>query len=446
MPVSAIIGAQFGDEAKGKVTDYLCARADISVRYQGGPNAGHSVQPGEQMVVLHQLSAGILRSGCVAVSGPGMVISPPSLLDELEGLRRQGELRGELRVSERAHVVLPLHRAQDGWEEKVRGVHATGTTLRGIGPAYMDRVGRWGIRMADLSRPEIIKQKLELLYAAKKHLRDEVPDLPSIDTLTEELRQQGLALKPYLANTEPYLWGAARSGKRIILEGAQSALLDVDFGTYPFVTSSHPTAAGALVGSGLPPQELDDVVGVAKAYSTRVGSGPFPTELEGAAADRLREMGGERGATTGRPRRCGWMDLVLLRYAARLNGFTSLAITKVDVLGGEPEVPVCVGYELPNGERSDEYPPVLAEDLEAVSPVWRTFPGWGEFTPKLRARLAEQGWRALPTELKRYLAFIGGETGAPVTVVSYGPRRDETVEVPPNAFETAAGISEWHPN
>ncbi len=416
------------------------------MRYQGGPNAGHSVQPADKTVVLHQISCGILRSGCLAISGPGMVISPAELLEEVRALKAAGEFRGQLLVSQRAHVILPLHRAQDAWEEGVRGARATGTTRKGIGPAYMDRVGRWGLRVVDLSHPQILREKLELLYAAKKHLREQVADLPPLETTLAELQAQGEALQPFVAATEPLLWNAAREGKRILLEGAQSALLDIDFGTYPFVTSSHPTAAGALVGSGLPPQELDEVIGIAKAYSTRVGGGPYPTELLGPHGDELRERGGERGATTGRPRRVGWMDLVLLRYAARLNGFTSLAITKVDILGGEPEVPVCVSYELPNGEKSEDYPPVLAEDLAEVRPVWRTFPGWGEFTPRLRRRLAEEGWRALPRELKRYLAFLADEVGAPVTLVSYGPRRDDTLEVPPGALTPSSTVEEWKPS
>jgi adenylosuccinate synthase len=443
--VTAVIGGQFGDEGKGKVIDYLAGRAEFVVRYQGGPNAGHTVIPHEKPVIMHQVATGILRDGCTAISGPGMVISPRDLLSEVQSLKEAGELRGRLVISERAHVILPLHRAQDAWEEEVRGARATGTTLRGIGPAYMDRVGRFGVRMIDLAHPQLVREKLDFLYAEKQHMEGSLKGLPPKEELAAELDADGKALAPYLASTEPILWQAAREDRNILLEGAQSALLDVDFGTYPFVTSSHPTAAGALVGSGLPPQELDEVVGIVKAYCTRVGGGPFPTELHGPEGDRLREMGGERGSTTGRPRRCGWMDLVLLRYAARLNGFTSLAVTKVDVLGGEAEVPVCVGYELEGGLTADDYPPVLAQDLEEVSPVWRTFPGWPEFTPQLCERVREHGWRALPKELKRYLAFLGEEVGAPVTLVSYGPRRADTLEIPPGAAEKLATVTAWQP-
>lgn len=445
MPVTAVIGAQFGDEGKGKVLDYLTANADFVVRYQGGPNAGHTVVPHEKPVVMHQLPTGILREGCTAISGPGMVLSPRDLLNEIQQLKSQGEYRGRLLISERAHIILPLHRMQDAWEEEVRGALRTGTTGRGIGPAYMDRVGRFGLRMADLQRPELLHQKLELLYTAKKHMTGSTQELPPKEELASQLVEEGKALAPYLSSTEPILWEAARQGQHILLEGAQSALLDIDYGTYPFVTSSHPTAAGALVGSGLPPQELDSVIGIVKAYSTRVGSGPFPTEALGPEGERLRERGAERGATTGRPRRCGWFDLVLTRYAARLNGFTSLAMTKVDILGGEAEVPICLGYDLPNGEQAEDYPPVLAEDLERVTPRWRTFPGWAEFTPNLMRRLHEEGWRALPRELKRYIAFVGEEVGAPVTLVSYGPRREDTVEIPVGGLESAAALEEWRP-
>ena len=413
------------------------------MRYQGGPNAGHSVMPGDSLLVLHQLPCGVLRSGCVGIDGPGMVLSPSDLLEEIESLKKAGEFRGSLYISERAHVILPLHKAQDRWEEALRGDRATGTTLRGIGPAYMDRAGRWGLRIADLARPELVREKLDFLYRAKSHLTEGTSDLPGRDELAAELSRLGETLRPYVRATEPILWQAIREGKNVLLEGAQSALLDVDYGTYPFVTSSHPTAAGALVGSGIPPQELDEVMGISKAYSTRVGGGPFPTELKGPEGDRLRERGGERGATTGRSRRVGWLDLVLLRYAARLNGFTSLAVTKVDILGGEPEVPVCVSYTLPDGKSVEDYPPVLSDDLEKVSPVYETLPGWEEFTPRLKTRLAKEGWRALPRELKAYLGFVSDAVGVPVTLVSYGPRRSETVEIPLGALAGKRTIAEW---
>jgi len=439
-----VIGAQFGDEAKGKVVDYLAGRADYTVRYQGGPNAGHTVKPDDRTLVLHQVPCGILHEGCVAIAGPGMVISPGDLLAELDSLKRENLLRGTFWVSERAHVILPLHRAQDSWEERLRGERATGTTLRGIGPAYMDRVGRFGLRMAELVRPTLLEQKLSLLYSAKRHLLSEIPDLPPRDQLQRELEEVGRNLASYIRATEPILWKAAREGRAILLEGAQSALLDVDFGTYPFVTSSHPTAAGALVGSGLPPQELDEVIGVSKAYATRVGAGPFPTELSGSEGDELRDRGAERGATTGRPRRVGWLDLVLLRYACALNGFTALALTKVDVLGGLDRIHVAVGYEGESSrEEGDEYPPVLAEDLAAVRPRYRHLKGWPEFGPALRAKLKSEGWTALPRELLEFVRFVSLSLQVPVRLVGYGPGREEMVEIPPGFSTPGRGISPW---
>jgi adenylosuccinate synthase len=425
--VTAVVGAQFGDEAKGKITDYLAARAKYVVRSGGGPNAGHSIHLPEGSVVLHQLSVGVLRKGTVGISGPGMVLNPMSLEEELRDLEARHLLRGELMISERAHVVLPLHAREDAWEEQLRGKASPGgglgTTGRGIGPAYADRYGRWGIRFADLVRPKLLAERLALLYAAKAH----VPDLPPQADLLTALSEVGGRLAPYVRATEPILWDALANRESILIEGAQSALLDVDFGTYPYVTSSHPTSAGALVGSGVPPQELDEVVGVAKAYSTRVGAGPFPTEASNEVAEYLRERGGERGATTGRPRRCGWLDMVLLRYAARLNGFTSLAITKVDVLGGLEEVPVAVAYSTPSGQRLTDYPPAVAEELEQVTPEFRTFPGWPEFTHRLKERIQREGVHALPSELRKFLAFLTEETGVPVEWVGFGPGREETV-------------------
>ncbi len=294
------------------------------------------------MVVLHLLACGVLRHGVTGVSGPGMVINPFQVLEEIRDLERRKLLRGDVVISDRAHVLLPLHEVEDAWEDDLRNrtdPKATlGTTRRGVGPAYEDRYGRWGIRMGDLSRPAGVKEALTLLYARKAHL----PNLPPIDDLAARLAEVGGQLAPFIRSTETMLWDALARGENVLIEGAQSALLDIDFGTYPFVTSSHPTSAGALMGSGIPPTELDSVVGVSKVYCTRVGAGPFPTEESGPRGEYLQRVGGERGATTGRARRCGWLDLVLLRYAARLNGFTSLALSKVDVLGGMESVPVCV--------------------------------------------------------------------------------------------------------
>lgn len=427
MSVTVVVGAQFGDEAKGKITDFLAADAKYVVRTGGGPNAGHSIHLPEASVVLHQLACGVLRKNVIGVSGPGMVINPFKLEEEILDLEQHKLLKGEVVVSERAHVLLPIHAIEDAWEESVRKQAfpdgAFDTTKLGIGPAYADRYGRWGLRMADLSRPALLRRRLDLLYASKGHLTG----LPAKAELVDSLTQVGGRLAPYIRATEPMLWDAAARGDKILLEGAQSALLDVDFGTYPYVTSSHPTAAGALMGSGLPPQELDEVVGVTKAYATRVGAGPFPTEVGGEMGEYLRRVGGERGATTGRPRRCGWLDLVLLRYAARLNGFSSLAVTKIDVLGGLDKVPVCVEYKLPSGERLTNYPPSVAEDLAQVTPVYTDFPGWPEFGHRLRDRLQREGASAIPPPVREFLEFLTRETRIPVEWVSFGSQRADTI-------------------
>jgi adenylosuccinate synthase len=428
--VRVVVGAQFGDEAKGKITDELAADARYVVRTGGGPNAGHTVHLPEGQVVLHQLSCGVLRHTTCGVSGPGMVVQPIALDEELRELERRGLLRGEFVLSDRAHAVLPLHEIEDVWEDDLRArrdpAAALGTTRRGIGPAYADRAGRWGIRVADLLRPTALRERLELLYSSKAG----IPNLPPIDDVAAKLAEAGGRLAPYVRSTEPMLWEALARGESVLLEGANSALLDIDFGTYPFVTSSHPTSAGALVGSGLPPAEVEEVIGVAKAYTTRVGAGPFPTEDSGEAGEFLRRVGGERGATTGRPRRCGWLDLVLLRYAARLNGFTSFAITKVDVLGGLEEVPVCTRYVMPDGTTVRDVLPVYADDLARATPVYEKLPGWPEFHERAKERLRREGARALPSPLRQFLDRIAVETGVAVGWVGYGPSRGETVRVP----------------
>jgi adenylosuccinate synthase len=443
--VRVVLGAQFGDEAKGKISDFMAASARYVVRSGGGPNTGHTIVLPEGPVVLHQLACGVLRHGVTAISGPGMVIQPFKLEEEMQGLERRGLLRGEIVLSDRAHVILPLHEIEDVWEDELRGRHRPGATLgttrSGIGPAYADRAGRFGIRMTELSRPAVLRERLELLYATKTHL----PHLPPIDEVAAQLVDVGARLSPFIRPTEPILWDAVARGEMVLLEGAQSALLDVDFGTYPYVTSSHPTSAGALMGSGIPPTELDDVVGVAKAYSTRVGAGPYPTEDTGESGEFLRRVGGERGATTGRPRRCGWIDLVLLRYAARLNGFTSLAITKVDVLGGLEEIPVCVHYRLPDGSLVRDAPPSNADDLGRVEPVYEQLPGWPEFHERVKERIRREGPTALPAPLRRYLDFIADETGVAVEYVGYGAHRDETVWLgPPTARRPPVGLSAWN--
>lgn len=444
MTVRVVVGAQFGDEAKGKITDFLAADARYVVRTGGGPNAGHSIHLPEGAVVLHQLACGVLRRGVVGVSGPGMVVQPDKLEEEMQDLERRGLLRGQVVISDRAHVLLPVHEIEDAWEDELRAKKnpsaGLGTTRRGIGPAYADRAARWGLRMSDLGRPGSLGERLELLYATKTH----VPGLPPREELAAHLAEVGARLAPLIRPTEPLLWDAIARGENVLLEGAQSALLDIDFGTYPFVTSSHPTSAGALIGSGIPPTELDEVIGVAKAYATRVGAGPFPTEDTGERGEFLRRVGGERGATTGRSRRCGWLDLTLLRYAVRLNGFTSLAITKVDVLGGLDEVPVSAQYVMPDGSTVRDVLPSQADDLAKAQPVYEHLPGWPEFHERLKDRVRQEGARALPSALRRFLDRITKETGVPVEYVGFGPGRDETVRLDVTPVRPrSSGISAW---
>lgn len=442
--VRVVVGAQFGDEAKGKITDFLAAGARYVVRTGGGPNAGHSIHLPEGTVVLHQLACGVLRHGVVGVSGPGMVVQPTKLEAEMQELERRGLLRGQVVLSDRAHVLLPVHEIEDAWQDDLRSkknpAAGLGTTRQGIGPAYADRSGRFGIRLGDLGRPARLREALELLYATKSHLSN----LPPVDQMVVELSEVGSRLSPLIRSTEPMLWDAIARRETILLEGAQSALLDIDFGTYPFVTSSHPTSAGALVGSGIPPTEVDEVIGVAKAYSTRVGAGPFPTEDSSERGEYLRRVGGERGATTGRARRCGWLDLVLLRYASRLNGFTSLALTKVDVLGGLGDVPVCTQYVMPDGSTVRDVLPSQADDLAQAKPVYERMPGWPAFHQRLKDRIQREGAAALPSALRRYLDRIMEETRVPVEYVGFGAGREETVAIaPPTGRIHRTSLTPW---
>ena len=414
------------------------------VRTGGGPNAGHSIHLPEGVVVLHQLSCGVLRHGVVGVSGPGMVIQPMKLEAEMLELERRGLLRGQVIISDRAHALLPVHEIEDAWQDELRAktdpAAALGTTRTGIGPAYADRSGRFGLRLGDLVRPAQLRNQLEILYAAKAH----VPNLPPIDEVASQLAEVGSRLAPLIRPTEQMLWDAVARRETVLLEGAQSALLDLDFGTYPYVTSSHPTSAGAFVGSGIPPTEVDDVIGISKAYATRVGAGPFPTEDTGERGEYLRREGGERGATTGRPRRCGWLDFVMLRYVARLNGFTSLAITKVDVLGGLDEIPVCTEYLMPDGSTIRNVLPTQADDLLKAKPVYERLPGWPAFHQRLKDRIKREGSRALPSTLRRYLDRVMEEVGVPVQYVGYGAGRDETVTVPlPTGPSLRSSIAPW---
>jgi adenylosuccinate synthase len=422
MPAIVLIGAQWGDEGKGKVTDLLGERVGYVVRYQGGNNAGHTViTPDGQKFALHLLPSGVLTPGCVPVIGNGVVVDPKVLLSEIDGLAERGVDTSRLLISADAHLIMPHHRALDRVVERYLGSARIGTTGRGIGPAYSDKVGRMGIRMQDLLDPGILRKKLELVLREKNQVLAKVYNRKAIDvdTVVAEYLAYAERLRPYIADTRLALARALADGQTILLEGAQATLLDVDHGTYPFVTSSNPTSGGACVGSGIPPTRISRVIGVIKAYTTRVGAGPFPTELFDDSGEHLSTVGGEFGTTTGRPRRCGWFDAVVGRYAVRVNGITDLVVTKLDVLSGLDKLPICVGYEI-DGERVDEMP-MDQTAFHHAKPVYEEQQGWLEDISKCRQ------FEDLPPAAQRYIERIEQLCGTRVSVVGVGPGRDENV-------------------
>jgi len=419
MPVRVVVGAQWGDEGKGKIVDLLSDQADIVVRFQGGPNAGHTVVVNGETTVLHLVPSGILHPAVTGVLGNGVVVNLEQLFKELDGLAAKGVAwEGRVRVSERAHLILPAHRAMEEHEEK--GPGAVGTTLRGIGPAYRDKMARIGITIGEFMNPERFRTALARQRAWRERL---VPALPHAavepDGVEAALGPYRERLAPMVGDTSLYLYRAVRERKRVLLEGAQGTLLDVDLGTYPFVTSSSASAGGACVGSGIAPRYLDEVLGVTKAYTTRVGLGPFPTELTGDQGDALRDQGAEFGATTGRPRRCGWLDGVALRHAARVNGLDALAVTKLDVLSGLETVRVATAYRV-GSDLVTEFPGRL-EVLERAEPVYEELPGWAGNVSDAR-RLED-----LPEPARRYLDRIREIADVPITLISVGQGRDQTV-------------------
>jgi adenylosuccinate synthase len=422
MPVTVIIGAQWGDEGKGKVVDLLAPEMDIVARYQGGANAGHTIKWGDESFVLHLIPSGIFHANVTCVIGNGVVIDPVALMDEIGQIERLGyPVEGRLRISHNAHLIMPYHKALDAARERWREAEAIGTTGRGIGPAYVDKFARSGIRVVDLLDRDVLRRKLTAAIEEKNTILEKVygGDGLDVDAIVEEYVEFDRHIDPYVTDTAAYLQDALDDGKHVLAEGAQGALLDVDHGTYPYVTSSHPTAGGACTGLGVPPTAVTRVVGIVKAYSTRVGNGPFPTELLDETGERLRAEGHEFGATTGRPRRCGWLDLVALRYTARLNGFTEMAVTKLDVMNGLPEMKVCTAYRM-GGKETLRFPTDLHQ-LEGVEPVYETLPG---FAGDLSAvsRLDE-----LPAEAAAYLDFVAERIGVPISVVGTGPKREETL-------------------
>lgn len=425
MPGIVIVGAQYGDEGKGKITDFLASKADVIVRYQGGSNAGHTVVVGGEEFRLHLIPSGILYPDKICIIGNGVVLDPPVLIEEIDYLTARKKSVENIRVSNRAHVIFPYHKMLDELEEKRRGDGKIGTTLRGIGPAYMDKAARAGVRVADLldeaSFPEILRLRLNDKNEVLKNVYGATG--PDYASLLAEYRRYAEFLRPYVCDTSAAINRFLREGKKVLFEGAQGSLLDVDHGTYPYVTSSHPTAGGACIGAGVGPTLIDAVIGVAKAYTSRVGDGPFPTELRDEIGDWIREKGHEYGTTTGRPRRVGWFDANMVRYAAQVSGFSSLAITRLDTLSGLAKVKICVAYRL-KGRIVDEYPARI-EELKECEPVYEEMEGWDEDFSRL------EEYDRLPDNAKAYLKRLSTAVGVPVSVVSVGRERAQTIGLEP---------------
>ena len=425
MSTVVIVGAQWGDEAKGKMVDLFGSQADMVVRYTGGNNAGHTIVVGGEQIKFHLVPAGILHPNATAVIASDVVVDPKGLVEELCLLRKTHPNLGRLCVSSAAHVVLPYHRLLDKLEEEARGEHKIGTTLRGIGPAYQDKVARIGIRMGEFVRPEIFETRLREVLSYKNHLLQLFGGQPlDFRGVLDEFTEYAEELRPLVADTDRIISEAVKSGKRVLFEGAHGAFLDLDSPSYPYVTSSHPTAGGACIGTGIGPRDIDSVLGVCKAYTTRVGAGPFPTELHNDIGERIRKEGQEFGTTTGRPRRCGWLDLVLLRQSCLANSIMGLVVTRLDVLSGIPELKIATSYRR-NGERIDHVP-IDRFDFAEVEPEYTDAKGWTE--PLRTTRKLED----LPAAARDYLERIETFTQTPIAVVSVGPDREETILVRPD--------------
>jgi len=429
MPSLVIIGAQWGDEGKGKIVDYLASEAHLVVRFQGGNNAGHSVKIGEELFALHHVPSGILRPGKLAIIGNGVVIDPKVLIGELDSLASRGIKVSNLRISDRAHVIMPYHRMLDGAEEKLKKGAKVGTTGRGIGPCYSDKISRLGVRMGDLIEPELLAEKLEFLVPLKQKIFDAYGDSNKLDleSIKAEYAAYGARLKPNVTDTGAVIESALMKKKRVLFEGAQGTILDIDHGTYPFVTSSTTVAANAASGSGISPLLLDDVYGVVKAYTTRVGEGPFPTELHDSLGSKIAQKGGEFGTTTGRARRCGWLDLVVTKYAHSLSGFTGIAMTKIDVLSGLDELKVCTHYEL-DGKKVTRIPADL-RSLAKCRPRYQTLRGWEEIDEAEMNVTLKRGFSELPQNMKRYVQFFEKQMGVRVVLLGLGRRRNEILDL-----------------
>ncbi len=422
MPGIVVVGAQWGDEGKGKVTDMLAERADVVVRFQGGNNAGHTIVRGDEVFKLHLMPSGILHPDKLCVIGNGVVIDPKVLVDELDGLRHRKVDTRALRISANAHLIMPYHMLLDDAGETKLGKLQIGTTRRGIGPCYADKASRLGIRVQDLLDEKILKKKIVAAMEPKRlslrpYAKEQALDLQS---MTDEYLTYGHVLEPYIADTSHLVLERLDAGEMVVFEGAQGALLDIDHGTYPFVTSSNPVAGAACTGAGVGPRDIDEVWGVAKAYVTRVGAGPFPTELDGEVADRIRDRGGEYGTTTGRPRRVGWMDLVALRYAARLNSLTALAITKLDVLAGFDTIHACIRYRGEDGHPLEGFP-FHQTVLHHASGEYDELPGFDEDITGCRSE------EELPDTAREYLRFVSEYVGVPIALIGVGPGREQVI-------------------
>ncbi len=427
MTVTIVVGTQWGDEGKGKIIDYFAENANYVVRFQGGNNAGHTIQVSDDVFKFHLLPSGIIRPDKTVVIGNGLVIDPEVLLNELDELQNRGIPTAKIIISDRANVIMPYHKLIDLAEENAKGAAKIGTTGRGIGPAYTDKVSRQGIRIGDLLDDEVLKTRLESIVPIKQRSLNTLGDTNelSVTEIFNQYRAFGKRLEKYVTDTSVVLNQALTDSVNILFEGAQGAQLDVDHGTYPFVTSSNTIAGNACVGSGIGPRAIDQVIGVVKAYTTRVGKGPFPTEQDNEVGELIREKGKEFGTTTGRPRRCGWLDLVIVKTACRLNGLTGLAITRLDVLGGIEKLKICHSYQI-GAEKTVNFPGSL-KILEKCEPIYDEVAGWEELTKEQWRKIANTGYEALPENLKQYLKYIENDCKTPVKVISIGPGREDTI-------------------
>lgn len=421
MSTIAVVGTQWGDEGKGKAIDYLATRADMVVRAQGGANAGHSVVIGGKKYALHLIPSGILNPNAVNVIGNGVVFDPEGFFEELAGLEKDGIDTKNIYISDRVHIVFPYHKVLDGLTEKAKGSGKVGTTNKGIGPCYMDKMARVGIRGCDMLDEELFRAKLSAQIDSKNEMFVKLYGAEPLDKeeMLEKFCEYARRLRPCITDTSVMIHQAMKEGKKVLFEGAQGAMLDIDLGTYPYVTSSHPVSGGFTVGAGVSPRVIDEIIGIVKAYTTRVGAGPFVSEEDNEIGDRIREIGHEYGVTTGRPRRCGWLDLVVIKYAARINGLTGISLMLLDVLDQFETVNVCVGYDY-HGEILTDFPASL-DVIGECKPVYKELKGWN--TPITECRKYED----LPEEAKGYISFIEEFTGVPVKIVSVGPDREQTM-------------------